>query len=292
MKKLITTFIFTIFFLVTNANGQEREPVEIKRTDLGNGIYMLEGAGGNVGVSVGEDGVFIIDDQFDYMSESILKSIREITDQPLEYVFNTHWHGDHVGGNEKMHQAGGTIVAHDNVRARLKAGSTEGRVVAPAKPDALPTITFSEEMSLHLNGNDIRVLYVGNAHTDGDALVHFTDLNILHTGDTMLRDRYPFIDINSGGAALGYTANLKNILAMSDEKTKVIPGHGALSTKADVQALYGMMVNIQATVQAMIDDEKSDADIVKALTFPEYKDLEWRLGSAEKMVTQMLVELR
>lgn len=292
MRKYVKLVVLTFLFSQSVFAQQTREPVEIKRTDLGNGIYMLEGAGGNVGVSIGEDGVFIIDDQFDYMSESILANIKEISDQPLKYVFNTHWHGDHTGGNENMHKAGGTIVAHDNVRTRMQAGSNGSRVVEPAVAEALPVITFSDEMSLHLNGNHIKVIYVPSAHTDGDAMVHFTDHNILHTGDTMLLDRYPFIDFESGGSALGYIDNLENILGMIDENTKVMPGHGALCGKAEVQTLFDMVNSIKTDITKLIAQGKNDTDIIAASTYPQWQELEWRLGSAEAFVTRLLVELR
>jgi glyoxylase-like metal-dependent hydrolase (beta-lactamase superfamily II) len=293
MKKYLTAATMVALLFTQTASAQEaKEPVQIKRSDLGNGIYMLEGAGGNVGVSVGDDGVFIIDDQFDYMADSILANIKEISDQPLKYVFNTHWHGDHTGGNEHMHKSGGTIVAHDNVRARLEKGTDGHRVVPPAHADALPTITFSEEMSLHLNGHHIKVIYVPNAHTDGDAMVYFTDLNILHTGDTMLTGKYPFIDVDSGGSALGYIANLKRVLAMIDKDTKVMPGHGTLGGKAEVQALYDMLIEIQTSVAKEITAGKSNEDIIATLTFPQWKDMEWFLGSAEKTVTRLLAEMR
>jgi cyclase len=270
---------------------QAREPVDITRTDLGNGIYMLEGAGGNVGVSIGEDGVFIIDDQFDYMSESILANIRELSDGPLKYVINTHWHGDHIGGNENMHKAGATIIASDNVRTRMKAGSTEGRVVPPASKEALPALTFNDHFSLHMNGQHVRLIWVPSAHTDGDSMVRFLDSNIVHTGDTFLVGRYPFIDTNSGGSALGYIGNLEKLLSVIDDETIVMPGHGAVSAKADVQKLYDMLIEIQSTVVALRAAGQTDAQILEVATFPQWKDMEWHLGSANKLVTALLAEL-
>jgi len=191
-----------------------------------------------------------------------------------------------------MHKAGGTIVAHDNVRARMLVGSNGSRVVEPAPEDALPVITFSDEMSMHLNGTHIKVMYVPSAHTDGDALVYFSDHNILHTGDTMLLNRYPFIDFESGGSALGFINNLESILTMIDDDTKVIPGHGSLSGKTEVQTLFDMVNKIKTDVAQMIGNGKSDEEIISASTYPQWSELEWRLGSAEKFVSRLLVEMR
>lgn len=276
---------------VTTTAQQAPTPAEITRTDLGHGIYMLEGAGGNVGVSIGEDGVFIIDDQFDYMSESILANIRELSAAPLKYVINTHWHGDHIGGNENMHEAGATIIASDNVRVRMKAGSTQGRIVQPATKEAMPSLTFNDHLSLHMNGQNVRLIKVANAHTDGDSVVRFLDANIVHTGDTFLVGRYPFIDVSSGGSALGFISNLKTLLSVIDEDTIVMPGHGAVSAKADVQKLYDMLTEIQSHVTALRTAGMSDEQIIASATFAQWKDMEWHLGSAKMFVTALLEEI-
>lgn len=270
---------------------QAPTPAEITRSNLGHGIYMLEGAGGNVGVSIGEDGVFIIDDQYDYMSEAILANIRELSDEPLKFVINTHWHGDHVGGNAHMHKAGATIIASDNVRARMKEGSTEGRVVPPASKEALPSVTFNDHLSLHMNGQHVRLIWVPSAHTDGDAVVRFMEANIVHTGDTFLVGRYPFIDVNSGGSALGYISNLGKLLSVIDEETIVMPGHGPVSAKADVKKLYDMLKEIQTKVTLLRSVGQSDEQIIASAKFEQWKDMEWRLGSAKMFVMALLEEV-
>ncbi|MBT8487910.1 MAG: MBL fold metallo-hydrolase, partial [Gemmatimonadetes bacterium] len=182
------------------------ENVQIRTQQVADGVYMLMGQGGNIGVSVGDDGVFIIDDQFAPLTDKILAAIAAITDEPVRFVFNTHWHGDHTGGNENMGEAGALIVAHDNVRERMSTEQVLERIgrpvsTTPASPaGALPVITFSEDVSFHINGGQLHAFHVSNAHTDGDAIVHFVSANVVHMGDTFFRDRFPFIDTASGGS--------------------------------------------------------------------------------------------
>lgn len=266
--------------------------VKITTTDLGNGVYMLEGQGGNIGLSVGEDGVFMIDDQFGRLTDKILAAVAELTDEPVEYVLNTHWHGDHTGGNENMAKAGATILAHDNVRKRLKEGLDRGngRVTPPAPDAALPVITFSETTTFHWNGNEIFIYHFPYAHTDGDAIVFIKNLNIMHLGDTFFSRRYPFIDLASGGTVEGFIGNLEAAAALADENTQIIPGHGPLSTKQDVEDMIALLTDAVSKVEALIGEGLNEDEIVAADPLQEYNDeYAWGFINGERM-TRTLVQ--
>lgn len=251
--------------------------VEIKVTEVTDGIYMLEGSGGNIGLSVGEDGAFLIDDQFAPLSDKIMAAIKTVTDKPVEFVLNTHHHGDHTGGNEAFGETGAYIVAHDSVRARLAA--------ADDTPDAaLPVITFSESATFYRNGQEIHVFHPDNAHTDGDAIVYFRDANVVHMGDVFFSRRYPFIDVSSGGDIDGFISALEATAAMVDDDVKIIPGHGALSTKADIAATAAMLKEVRNRVQALIDqgldeDAAAAADPLADLN----EEWGWRFIDGERM---------
>jgi glyoxylase-like metal-dependent hydrolase (beta-lactamase superfamily II) len=251
--------------------------VEIKTTELVDGVYMLEGAGGNIGLSTGEDGAFVIDDQFAPLSGKIMAAIAAVTDEPVAFVLNTHWHGDHTGGNEPFGAAGAHIVAHDNVRTRLKEGLTRasGRVTPPAPDGALPVITFSKAMSFYWNGRDIRVWHPENAHTDGDAIIFFNDVNVVHMGDIFFNGGYPFIDLESGGDMDGYIAAKEKVLEKVDDDTKIIPGHGPLASRADLQNTVDMLKDVRARVQAQID---AGLDADAAVAADPLKDLNGKWG--------------
>ncbi len=251
--------------------------VEIKTTKLVDGVYMLEGAGGNIGLSTGEDGAFVIDDQFAPLSGKIMAAISAVTDEPVVFVLNTHWHGDHTGGNEAFGAAGAHIVAHDNVRVRLKEGLTRasGRVTPPAPDAALPVITFAKAMSFHWNDRNIRIWHPENAHTDGDAIVFFKDVNVVHMGDVFFNGGYPFVDLASGGDLDGYIAASEKVLEKTDDETKIIPGHGPLASKADLQATVDMLNEVRDRVQALIDD---GADADAAVAADPLKDLNGKWG--------------
>lgn len=241
-----------------SAVAQEMDDVEIETIAVADGVYMLVGRGGNIGVSVGEDGVFLIDDQFAPLTEQILAAIAEITDEPVRFVFNTHWHGDHTGGNENMGEAGALIVAHDNVRERMSTDQVLQRIgrepsTTPASPEgALPVVTFSEDVSFHINGGELHAFHVSHAHTDGDAIVHFQDANVVHMGDTFFRDRFPFIDTASGGSIDGLIAAVGEALAVMDADTRVIPGHGDLSTREDLRAYADALKDMRTAVSDLM----------------------------------------
>jgi cyclase len=261
------------------AYGQARDfdKVSIKTTKVADGVYMLEGAGGNIGLSVGEDGVVVIDDQFGELTPKIQAAISAITPKPVKFVLNTHWHGDHVGGNENLAAAGAVIVAHDNVRKRMSVGQFMELMktqVPPAPPKALPIVTFSSDVTLHLNGEDLRVVYMGPAHTDGDAVVVFPKAKVVHMGDCFMTISYPFVDLGSGGSFDGFVTVADKVLGMVDSSFKIIPGHGELSGKAELKGWRDMLATIRARVKKQADAGKTLEAIQKQKITAEW-DEKW-----------------
>ena len=232
---------------------QDLSKVEVTSTDLGRVVHMLVGAGGNLGLSTGPDGAFLVDDQFAPLTPKIRAAIARIAPQPVRFVVNTHWHGDHTGGNENFGKAGSLIVGHENVRRRM---STEQFMEAlnrrtPASPAAaLPVVTFTDTISFYVNGDTLRVFHVENAHTDGDAIVWFRAANVVHMGDAFVNGSYPFIDVSSGGSLRGIVAAADRVLAAVDDRTKIIPGHGALATRADLQRYRDLLAQVHARLLA------------------------------------------
>lgn len=270
--------------LPSPAAGQDWDAVQIGTQALGGGVYMLTGQGGNIGVFVGDDGVFVIDDQFAPLTDKILAAIRAVTPRPVRWVFNTHWHGDHVGANENFGKAGAVLVAHENVRRRVSVDQVLERVgrrtsaSAALPPGAWPAVTFTEEIAFHLNGEHVRAFHVENAHTDGDAIVHFRRANVVHMGDIYFRDTFPFIDTATGGCIDGMVAAADAGLALMDADTKVIPGHGALATREDLRAYRDALKAMRDRVAALM--ERGDGlDAVQAAR--PIRDLAERWGQDE-----------
>ncbi len=267
-KRLLTILAVSAAMLAGPLQAQpDYSKVEIKTVSLDHGIFMLTGAGGNIGASIGDDGVFIIDDQFAPLSDKILAAIRELTDKPVSYVLNTHWHGDHTGGNENFGRSGAVIVAHRNVRKRMssKQFMKAFGLEVPASPAAaLPVITFSNDVTFYFNGNQIRVMHRPTAHTDGDALVYFAQPNVLHMGDLFFNGFFPFIDQGSGGSLRGLLAAVDSALAMINDDTRVIPGHGPLAAKADLQAYRTMLRDVLAAITPLIAAGKSREEVLAA----------------------------
>ena len=244
---------------------QDFSKVEIKSSELGHGIYMLTGAGGNIGLSVGSDGVFMIDDQFAPLSEKILAAIADISDKPVKYLLNTHWHGDHTGGNESFGTGGAVIVSHENVRKRLSTKQfmkAFGSEVPAAPKTALPVITFAGDATFNLNSETIQVKYLADAHTDGDSAVIFVAANVVHMGDTFFNGFFPFIDQSGGGTLDGLIASVGKMLDSVDDNTKIIPGHGPLARKADLATYQAMLLNVHSTMKPLIDAGKSRETVV------------------------------
>jgi glyoxylase-like metal-dependent hydrolase (beta-lactamase superfamily II) len=260
--------------------AQDWDAVQIETTELGSGLYMFTGRGGNLVVSVGEDGVFLVDDQYAPLSEKIIAAIRELSDAPIRFVINTHWHGDHTGGNENMGKAGALLVAHENVRKRMSVEqfieAFDSRV-EPSPKGALPVVTFTRDLAFHLNGQEIRAFHIANAHTDGDAIVVFSEANVVHPGDTFFNNMYPFIDVSSGGSIAGMIEAANEVLGMIDDQTQVVPGHGVLSDKAGLEAYRDMLIGVQAAVAEQIAMGKDQDAVVAAKPTAKWDDV-WGKG--------------
>ena len=249
------------FATLALAQQQDFSKVQIKVTKVAGNIYMLQGAGGNIAASVGEDGIVIVDDQYAPLADKIAAALKGIgaTDKPVRFVINTHYHGDHTGGNAPFATGGSTVIAQENVRKRLETGGKAGipkvrEIDQPAAPKAgLPIITFDHDVTVHLNGEDIRALHFPGGHTDGDAIVFFPKNNVVHMGDDFVRYGYPFIDIISGGSIQGMIAACDKVAGLLPEDVKVIPGHGDLGTLGDIRDFSAMLKETSAAVQAAIN---------------------------------------
>jgi glyoxylase-like metal-dependent hydrolase (beta-lactamase superfamily II) len=241
---------------------------------------MLVGEGGNIALSTGADGAVLVDTQYAPLNAKILAAVRAAGGSDVKYVINTHWHGDHTGGNEPLGAAGAVIIAHDNVLARM---STEqfmaafNQRVPPSPAAALPVVTFPTRTTFHLNGDVVQVIHVENAHTDGDSIVHFTNANVIHTGDTYMKDLYPFIDVGSMGSIDGFIAAADAVLSRADANTRIIPGHGALANRADLQRFHDMLVTVRGKIQALIDQGMTESEVVAARPTAEF-DAAWGQG--------------
>jgi glyoxylase-like metal-dependent hydrolase (beta-lactamase superfamily II) len=256
------------------ASAQDLSRVEVKVEKIAPGVAVLFGAGGNIGLSYGEDGNVLVDDQFAPLSDRIAAAVAAVDPDPVRFVINTHWHYDHTGGNENFGKRGSVIVAHDNVRARM---SSDQLIAAfnqkvPASPkDALPVVTFSQGVTLHLNGDTLHVVHVANAHTDGDALIHWQKADVLHMGDTFFhRDSFPFIDIGSGGSIDGLIAAAQKGLQWAGPKTRIIPGHGPVAGRQELAAYRDMLVDIRTRVASGIKAKRTLPQIQAAKPAARY----------------------
>ncbi|NRA66048.1 MAG: MBL fold metallo-hydrolase [Pseudobacteriovorax sp.] len=263
------TFIasFGIFVALAASAQQDFSKVQIETQKLSKSIAILKGAGGNIGISYGADGVFIIDDQYAPLHDKIMAAIRALTREPPKFVINTHWHGDHTGGNEQMGKKGSIIVAHENVRKRLSSEQLIGlfQMKVPPSPDAaLPVITFNDQITFHLNGDEIHVMHVSHAHTDGDAMVQFEKANILHMGDLFFNGNFPFIDVSSGGSVTGLIAALEKAMTLTNKQSKIIPGHGPMATREDLKAYLDMIRSSKDLVAKHVAAGKPLAEIIQA----------------------------
>lgn len=245
----------TALILSTPSFAQDLSKVEIKAEQVAPGVAVLFGAGGNIGVSYGEDGTVLIDDQFAPLTGKIQAAVAALGAQPVKFLVNTHWHYDHTGGNENLGKAGAVIMAHDNVRVRMAAGQGDQK---PAAKVALPVVTYADGLKLHLNGEEVRVIHMPAGHTDGDSIVHWTKSNVVHMGDLFfLRMSFPFVDASSGGNVRGVIAAADKVLAMVDDQTKIIPGHGPVASKADLQQYRDMVAQIVSRVEAGVKAGKT-----------------------------------
>ncbi|MDX6746359.1 MBL fold metallo-hydrolase [Polaribacter sp. PL03] len=255
MKNLKTTFFF---LMISISFYSQRNEIKIIPTKLADNLYMLKGQGGNIGLFVGEDGIFMIDDQFAPLSPKILEAIKIITPKPIKYLVNSHWHGDHTGGNENFQKEGALILAHENVRKRMNMPQTiRGKTKKASSKEALPVITFSDNMMLHINNEDVLVSHVHNAHTDGDAIIYFMSNNIIHMGDTYFQGKFPYIDLNSGGSINGVISAAEKVILISDNETIIIPGHGNVSNKTELIAYKNMLIDLRAKIKQAIKEGKT-----------------------------------
>jgi len=249
-------------------------------TEVEPGLYMFEGqggfTGGNLGLSMGDDGVVLIDDGLPNISAMTIASVEEVTGKPVNFLINTHAHGDHTGANADLHTKGATVVAHDNLRAALLEDAE-----FPAA--GLPELTFNDSMTFHLNGHTAFVFHLPAAHTGGDSAILFTDVNVLHTGDVMFNKIFPFIDLDGGGSVDGFIAAQQRMLSMIDDKTKVIPGHGPLASKADLQSAVDMLVDAQSKVRALVEGGRSLDEVKAANPLAGYDSWSWDFITTERM---------
>jgi cyclase len=255
---------------------QDFSKVEMKVVPVSGNIYMLQGAGGNIGVSAGPDGILIVDDQYAPLADKIRAALKGINPGKLKFVVNTHWHGDHTGGNATFGPEA-PVIAQENVRKRLSTGqNVTGDVVPPAPAEALPVITFENAVSIHFNGEEIKAVHYPHGHTDGDSVIFFTKSNVVHMGDDFFLGRFPFVDLGSGGSVQGMTENVAKVLAKISADAKVIPGHGNLATVADLKAYHKMLVDTTALVQKQIKAGKTMEQAQAAGLPDQWK--EWGAG--------------
>lgn len=270
-----------IFSLISiSVKAQNFDGVVLETVKLSDHVYMLVGGGGNVGVSVGDDGVFVIDDKYAPLTPKIVAAIKNLTDKDLKFLANTHHHGDHTGGNATMKNLGATIIAHDNVRRNLEMDDSENN------KDGLPIITFNDKLSLYINGEKVSVFHLDHAHTDGDAMLYFNDSNVLHTGDLYFNNMYPYIDLNSGGSINGYIEAVKKGLEAINEDTKIIPGHGKVSNKAEYISFLTMLETLKANILVEIEKGKIEDEVAADTSITKtYDDLgySWAFINSEKI---------
>ncbi|RRQ48075.1 MBL fold metallo-hydrolase [Maribacter algicola] len=258
MKKIKhSLMVFLLCFPIAHAQ-RDFSDVEITSEKLTENVYVLFGAGGNIGLAIGQDAAYLIDDQFGPLTEKIVAHVQTITDKPINFVLNTHMHGDHTGGNENLANAGAIIIAHENVRERM------ARAEEPQPKEAWPVVTFNDKMTLYLkNGKSVHAMHVNPAHTDGDTYYYFPNDNVIHMGDNFFSGRYPYIDLGSGGDIDGLISNTKMALELIDDETKIIPGHGAVSSKSDLKEYTEILITLRERIKEARDSGKSLEEVQK-----------------------------
>ena len=281
MKRvLIVIALVTVAGSASLIAQQNFDSVVVRTQPAGRGVHMLTGSGGNIALAVGEDFAFLVDDQFAPLTAKILAAVRGVTDKPVRFLVNTHWHGDHAGGNENMAKAGVILVAHDNVRTRMSTEQfTElfNRRSPPSPRGALPVVTFVESVTFHLGGETVHVVHVPPAHTDGDAIVHFVQANTIHMGDNYFKDVYPFVDLSSGGSFEGVIRAADVALGYANDSTRIIPGHGPLANRADLKKYRDVLVQVRDRVAALIRQGKTREEVIAARPTAEW-DATWGAG--------------
>lgn len=289
MRKLFITAL--LLFIAVSASAQRNfDDVEIKVIPAAGNIYMLEGAGGNIGVSVGEDGILMIDDQFAPLADKIKAALKDFNQGELKFILNTHVHGDHVGGNS-IFGPQTTIIAHENIRKRMVDDFNNGEDNAQGK-DGWPVITFENSLSIHFNGEEIKVIHMPKGHTDGDAVIYFTKSNVVHTGDQMFSGLFPFVDLNNGGTVDGYIKNVERVIARISDDVVIIPGHGPLSTKADLIKFHTMLTTTTKMIRDYIDQDKTVDEIIETGLGDEWKDYSWSFIPTDRWIKTIYDEYK
>ncbi|PCK08672.1 MAG: NADPH-quinone reductase [Alteromonadaceae bacterium] len=291
LVQIVSCVCIALFSLQASAADAEQK-ITFSKTELAAGLYMLKGeggfTGGNIALSIGDDGVYMVDDAMESMLGLLQSTIKTLTKENIDFLINTHVHFDHAGNNVSFAKAGAKIIAHEHMREHLVSkGMPTMDGPKPVTKEALPVITFHKNMTLHMNGQDARLIHLPHAHTNGDAAVHFKQANVIHMGDTFFNGMFPYIDLDSGGSIGGYIAAQRVVLNMCDDDTKIIPGHGPLATKMDLEKSLAMLLRSRSLIKTMIKAGKSEEEVVKANPLAEYdKDWSWNFISTEKMTRQ------
>ena len=304
MKKSLIVVVFALILVACMPEPKEQPPAEetpkvtYQITAVGDGLYMLAGegafTGGNLGLLVGEDGVVLIDDSMPPFLDIMNQAISSVTDQPIDFVINTHVHGDHMGNNAALGEAGTHIVAHDNLREHLVTKGVRGPGgMVDAPKAALPVLTFTDQMTFHFNGHTAITFHEPDAHTDGDAIIHFKEANVIHAGDIYFNGMFPFIDLASGGSVAGFINAQQAIIDRSNDETKIIPGHGPLSNKQELQAAVAMLIDAKKLIGQHVEDGKTLEEVLAANPLQKYHD-DWNWGfiTTERMTTQVYNDLK
>ena len=287
MRQIISAA--SILFAAILANAQDA-PLHFKTTEVVPGIYMLEGdggfAGGNIGLLVGDERIVLVDDGLEPFAPALIDAVTDVAGRPIDFVINTHIHGDHVGGNAALSAEGATVISHDNIRGRLIADAEFG-------PEGLPVMTFSDAVTFHVNGHEAFIFHIEAAHTDGDAVIHYRNVNVIQAGDIMFNHLFPFIDLDNGGTVDGYIAGQQRILMMADDETIIIPGHGPLATRADLERDLDVLIDCKARVKALVDQGKSESEVLAANPLDVYHEgWNWDFITTERMTQTLYRDLR
>jgi len=276
--RIVSWSAIALAFAASTAWAQEDwSAVEVRIEPVAGNVHMLTGRGGNLGVLVGDDGIILVDDQYAPLTEKILAALKTLSPKPVRFVINTHMHGDHTGGNENLGRGGSIVVAHDNVRRRMSEeqfNAAFDRRTPPSAPGALPIVTFSADVTLHQNGEEMHVFHVQNSHTDGDSIVHFRKADVIHMGDTYFNGLYPFVDTGAGGSLAGVIAVADQVLGMMNDQTLIIPGHGKVSRRAELQRYRDVLATVRSRMLALIESGKTYEEIVAAAPMKDL-DAEW-----------------
>lgn len=291
---LMTALFSTLLFALSVAAAEQEQETDFQAEKVAEGLYMLMGVngftGGNIAISFGDDGVVMIDDSMPPFIDKLQKAVTQIAGKPVDFLINTHVHGDHTGNNATFGEGHTRIFAHENLRKHMLEKGVGGK---PAPASALPVFTFNDAMNFHLNGHNARVFHVEHAHTDGDAVIFYQDVNVIHTGDVMFNGMFPFIDLKSGGSVDGYIKAQQAILSIANDQTKIIPGHGPLASKADLQTANDMLIDAKNLIQALIKKGMSEDEVVAANPLAKYAEKwNWQFITTERMTKQIYQGLK